>query len=151
MKGHAIICFNHGVLGLAENPALGSGFWSQNASGYALGVLTPKARPSGWVFNQAQHPMIKTYNKVPCFDSIIYPPKCYWPKKSQNGNIPNTIGTCSYCVLDRLVFEWSQILLHPELILWWSFPFADGAYFKKPHSPAPSNPNWRTIWQDFLL
>ena len=62
MKGHAIIGFNHGVLGLAENPALGPGFFRQNTSGYALGVLTPKASPSGWVFSQAQHPMIKTYN-----------------------------------------------------------------------------------------
>ena len=64
MKGHAIIGFNHGVLGLAENPALGPGFFRQNTSGYALGVLTPKASPSGWVFSQAQHPMIKTYNQV---------------------------------------------------------------------------------------
>ena len=62
MKVHAIIGFNHGVLGLAENPALGPGFFRQNTSGYALGVLTPKASPSGWVFSQAQHPMIKTYN-----------------------------------------------------------------------------------------
>ena len=61
MKGHAIIGFNHGVLGLAENPALGPGFLRQNTSGYALGVLTPKASPEGWVFSQAQHPMIKTY------------------------------------------------------------------------------------------
>ena len=60
MKGHAIIGFNHGVLGLAENPALGPGFFRQNTSGYALGVLTPKASPSGWFFIQAQHPMIKT-------------------------------------------------------------------------------------------
>ena len=62
MKKHAIIGFNHGVLGLAENPALGPGFFRQNTSGYALGVLTPKASPSGWVFSQAQHAMIKTYN-----------------------------------------------------------------------------------------
>ena len=60
----AIIGFNHGVLGLAENPALGPGFFRQNTSGYALGVLTPKASPLGWVFSQAQHPMIKTYNKI---------------------------------------------------------------------------------------
>ena len=64
MKGHAIIGFNHGVLGLAENAALGPGFFRQNTSGYALGVLTPKASPSGWVFSQAQHPMIKTYSYV---------------------------------------------------------------------------------------
>ena len=32
MKGHAIIGFNHGVLGLAENPALGPGFFRQNTS-----------------------------------------------------------------------------------------------------------------------
>ena len=62
MKGHAIIGFNHGLLGLAENPALGPGFFRQNTSGYALGVLTPKASPSGWVSSQAQQPMIKTYN-----------------------------------------------------------------------------------------
>ena len=64
MKRHAIIGFNHGVLGMAENPALGPGFFRQNTSGYALGVLTPKASPSGWVFSQAQQPMIKTYNHV---------------------------------------------------------------------------------------
>ena len=58
-----MIGFNHGVLGLAENPALGPGLFRQNTSGYAFGVLTPKASPSGWVFSQAQHPMIKTYNK----------------------------------------------------------------------------------------
>ena len=46
MKGHSIIGFNHGVLGLAENPALGPGFFRQNTSG------------------QAQHPMIKTYTKT---------------------------------------------------------------------------------------
>ena len=64
MKGHAIIGFNHGVLDLAKNPALGPGFFRQNTSGYALDVFTPKASPSGRVFSQAQHPMIKTYNKV---------------------------------------------------------------------------------------
>ena len=72
------IGFNHEVLGLAENPARGTGFFRQNTSGYALGVLTlkaspsgyalgfltPKASPSGWVFSQAQHPMIKTYNSM---------------------------------------------------------------------------------------
>ena len=50
MKWHAMIGFNHGVLGLAENPA--------------SGVLTPKASPEGWVFSQAQHTMIKTYNNA---------------------------------------------------------------------------------------
>ena len=46
----------------AYNQYLGPGFFRQNTSGYALGVLTPKASPSGWVFSQAQHPMIKTFN-----------------------------------------------------------------------------------------
>ena len=42
--------------------------------------------------------------------------KCSEPKEaSQNGLTPNTIGICSYCVLDRPVFEWSQTLLHWEL------------------------------------
>ena len=50
MKEHAIIGFNHGVLGLAENPALGPVFFPQNTLGYALGVLTPKGSPSGWVY-----------------------------------------------------------------------------------------------------
>ena len=62
MMGHAIIGFSHGVLGLAENPALGRGFFRQNTSGYALSVLTPKASASGWVFSQAQHPTINTYS-----------------------------------------------------------------------------------------
>ena len=56
-----VIGFNHGLMGLAENPARGTGFWSQNTEGVARGVLTEKARPEGWVFSQAQQPMIKTY------------------------------------------------------------------------------------------
>ena len=68
MKEHAIIGFNHGLLHLAENPALEAGFICQNTLGYALVVLTPKAIPSGWVFSQArdmdpaQQPIIKTSN-----------------------------------------------------------------------------------------
>ena len=53
--------FNHGVLGLAENPARGTAPWSQNTEGVARGVLTEKARAKVWFFSQAQHPMIKTY------------------------------------------------------------------------------------------
>ena len=64
MKGHVIIDFNHGMLGLAENPARGPGFFRQNTSGYAIGDLTPKVSPLGWVLWQAQHPMIETYNKL---------------------------------------------------------------------------------------
>ena len=93
MKEHAIIGFNHGVLGLAENPALGPGFFSQNTSGYALGVLTPKASPSGWVFSQAQHPMIKTYNNALqtmlwlatfCTETDIRPLLFSWLKRISN-------------------------------------------------------------------
>ena len=54
---------------------------------------------------------------------------------SQNGQTPSIIGICSYCVLDRPVFEQCQTLLHPKLTLWWSFLLADGAHHKKPHSP----------------
>ena len=64
MKGHAIIGFNHGVVGLAENLAPAPCFFRQNTSAYALGVLTPKASPSGWVFSHSQHPMVKTYSLV---------------------------------------------------------------------------------------
>ena len=59
--------FNYGLLGwvhvsgLAENPARGNGFWSQNTEGVTQGVLTDKASPEGWVFSQVQQPMIKTY------------------------------------------------------------------------------------------
>ena len=68
-----VIGFNHGVLGLAESPARGTGFWSQNTEGVARGVLTEKARPEGWVFSQAQHPMIKTYYSMSlhCNTAII--------------------------------------------------------------------------------
>ena len=52
---------------------------------------------------------------------------------SQIGQTPSIIGICSYCVLDRSVFERCQTLLHPELTPWWLF--ADGAHHKKPHSP----------------
>ena len=34
---------------------------------------------------------------------------------SQIGQAPSIIGICSYCVLDRPVFEQCQTLLHPEL------------------------------------
>ena len=53
----------------------------------------------------------------------------------QNGQNPSIIGICSYCELDRPVFEQCQTLLHPELTPWWSFLLADGAHHKKPHSP----------------
>ena len=53
----------------------------------------------------------------------------------QNGQTPSIIGICSYCALDRPVFERCQTLLHPELTPWWSFLLADGAHHKKPHSP----------------
>ena len=53
---------------------------------------------------------------------------------NQNGQTPNTIGICKYCVLDSPVFEWSQILLHLELTPWWSSLFADGANLKKPYT-----------------
>ena len=58
---YTIIGFNQGVLGLAVNPARWTSFWSQNTEGVVRGVLTDKARPEGWVFNQTKHPMIKTY------------------------------------------------------------------------------------------
>ena len=48
---------------------------------------------------------------------------------------PQVIEICSYCELDRPVFEQCQTLLHPELTPWWSFLLADGAHHKKPHSP----------------
>ena len=66
---------------------------------------------------------------------------------SQNGQTPNIIGICSYCVLDRPVFEWNQVLLHPELTPWWSFLFADGAYHKKPH--CPTHPQHFKVVYDF--
>ena len=53
----------------------------------------------------------------------------------QKKNTPSIIGICSYCILDRPVFERCQTLLHPELTPWWSFLLADGAHHKKPHSP----------------
>ena len=48
----------------------------------------------------------------------------------QNGQTPIIIGICSYCVLDRPLFERCQTLLHPELIPWWSFLLADGAHHR---------------------
>ena len=37
---------------------------------------------------------------------------------SQNGQTPSIIRICSYCVLDRPVFERCQTLLHPDLTTW---------------------------------
>ena len=56
---------------------------------------------------------------------------------SQNGQTLNIIEICSYCVLDRPVFECDQVLLHPELSPWWSFLFADGAHHNKISQPHP--------------
>ena len=72
---------------------------------------------------------------------------------SQNGQTPSIIGICSYCVLDRPVYERCQTLLHPKLTPWWSFLLADGAHHKKPHSPThplfwETDVNWSlgTTW-----
>ena len=40
--------------------------------------------------------------------------------ETENGQNPNTIGICSCCALNRPVFEWNPVLLHPELTPWWS-------------------------------
>ena len=69
---------------------------------------------------------------------------------SQNGQTPSIIGICSYCVLDRPVFERCQTLFHPELTPWWSFLLADGAHHKKPHSPThPQQEQRLSRWADF--
>ena len=51
------------------------------------------------------------------YNLTINPRKSYWPKKKgvrQYGQTRNIIGIYSYCVLDRPVLEWNQVLLHPE-------------------------------------
>ena len=66
---------------------------------------------------------------------------------SQNGQTPSIIGICSYCVVDRPVFERCQTLLHLELTPWWSFLCADGAHHKKPHSPThPHFHSRKCVW-----
>ena len=59
-----------------------------------------------------------------------------WKKKvGQNGQTPNIIGICSFCVLDKPISEISQILFHPDLTLWWSYLYDDDAH-KNPHNPS---------------
>ena len=61
------LCFwgNWVLLGLAENPARGIGFWSQNIEGAARGVLKEKPSPEGEVISQPQHPTIRSlYSKA---------------------------------------------------------------------------------------
>ena len=75
---------------------------------------------------------------------------------NQNGQTPNIIGICPYCVQDRPVFEWNQVLLHPELTLWWSFLFANGAHHKKLHRPTHplqnlSHLSCSPIWYSHLV
>ena len=71
---------------------------------------------------------------------------------SQNGQTPSIIGICSYCVLDRPVFERCQTLLHPEVTPWRSFLLADGAHHKKSHSPTHPQTFFEisAIWSDRL-
>ena len=40
MSGDIRIGFNHGLLDLAETPAKGTGFWSQNTGGVAMSSYT---------------------------------------------------------------------------------------------------------------
>ena len=40
-----------------------------------------------------------------------------------------SLSQSSYCLLNRLSFELSQILLHPELTWWWSFLCADSVLY----------------------
>ena len=81
------------------------------------------------------------------------PAKCYWPKKEgSQPKWPNPKYNWDLLILcrllDRPVFERCQTLLHPELTPWWSFPLADGAHHKKPHSPThPLDPN-ELSWLD---
>ena len=42
---------------------------------------------------------------------------------------------CLYFVLDRPVLELSQIMIHSELTLQWSFFYADGDHHKETHRP----------------
>ena len=58
---------------------------------------------------------------------------------SQNGQTASIFGICSFCVLDRPVFDRCQTLLHPELTPWWSFLLADGAHHKNLTAP-PTGP-----------
>ena len=55
------------------------------------------------------------------YNLTIKVPKMLLAKKkkwvSQNVQTPYIIGICWYCVLDRTVYEWNQVLLHPELTL----------------------------------
>ena len=51
-----MIGYNHGVLVLTENPALGPGIFRQNTSGYVLGVLTPKSQSLELGFQQSPAP-----------------------------------------------------------------------------------------------
>ena len=56
-----IIGFNHGMLCLVLTIARGPCFWSQNNEAEGRGVLTEETRTEGYIQNQAQHAMIKTY------------------------------------------------------------------------------------------
>ena len=55
----------------------------------------------------------------------------------QNGQTPSIIEICSYCELDRPVFEQCLTLLHPELTPWWSFLLAACYNEKQPDIPSP--------------
>ena len=56
MKGHAIIGFNHGVLGLAENPALGPGFFRQKHLGLRPRCFDSKSQSLGLGFKPSPAP-----------------------------------------------------------------------------------------------
>ena len=75
----------------------------------------------------------------------VYPPSNYVGRGynkgvSQNCQTPNIIMICSYCVLDRPVFYWNQVPLHPELTPRWSFlcRWCPPKETSQPHPPLAS-------------
>ena len=64
-----VTVFNHGVLGLAENPAQETGSWSQNTEGKIRG----KSQALGLGFRPSPTPMVKTYYSMSlhCNTAII--------------------------------------------------------------------------------
>ena len=68
------IGFNHGVLGLPENPARGTVFWSQNIEGVARGDLTEKARPGAGFSAKPSNPWLKPI--IACSCILMQPNSC---------------------------------------------------------------------------
>ena len=134
MKGHAIIGFNHGLLGLAENPARGPGFFRQNTSGYALVTIIATLRwaSCGPGTGLQAHPLKSQYRfgkKNVCWQIT---------QKLQKTSVPNlTYLFWTLYIASRTNNKLKQLYFNGAMSMFFQ---------QSLHLPKNKQPKWRLLW-----